>query len=616
MAADIKFSAKVDSKKGEVSLGRLDKRVDKVGKTTTRTAAGFKNLAAKVAIGVAGFYAAAKALRGMIRWMGDAIDKAAQQETAEKEVAAALESTGREVDKNSKHFREYASELQKATTYGDEQILSAQALMIQLTKLDREGIDAATKGAIGLAAVYKTDLQAATTLVGKALAGNFGALSRYGISVDRAATAEEKRISLLEQLQVMYQRAEADTETYAGKVKQLGNVYGDLKEFVAAAVIENEAILDVITNVKEAMSDFIEKAQMDQQIKNYKALTEAIGGWTPFAETAAKIIVKQTKDWGSYQEVLGRLNDLWEEHGNVTHETVIALAEGAEGFEGIQKWIWLTYEGYLKAVEAAKPLEKIIGETTEVIDTQIPIIQGITIGMDAWGRQLITLDDLYRGLQDTMTSMDWPSALPDARDMTGVLDQALPTLEAGTAYAGDLFKGMSKEQIKGMEAAWMAAKQIGTAIGMKNKEVAYAMAVINTAEAVTKALAYAPPPFNLILAAISAAAGAVQIAAISAQNIPSAARGAYLPTETILEAGHGAHGELVLRPEQLPQVVKEIIKEPFMGAAGMNITIIVQDQLDPYTAQRITRQQIIPQILESLDINQEKNKWKDRLGIE
>ena len=78
-------------------------------------------------------YKAAKPLRGMIRWMGDAIDKAAEQETSEKEMAGALESTGREVDKNAKHFKEYASELQQATTFGDEQILSAQALMISAT---------------------------------------------------------------------------------------------------------------------------------------------------------------------------------------------------------------------------------------------------------------------------------------------------------------------------------------------------------------------------------------------------------------------------------------------------------------------------------------------------
>jgi hypothetical protein len=270
----------------------------------------------------------------------------------------------------------------------------------------------------------------------------------------------------------------------------------------------------------------------------------------------------------------------------------------------------------LKAVEAAKPLEKIIGETTEQIDSQIPVIQGISLGIDNWGRKIITLDDLYKGLQDTLTSMDWPAALPDARDMTGVLENAIPVFEEGTEYVGKLFKGMTKEQMKGMEAAWMAAKQIGTAIGMKNKEVAYAMAVINTAEAVTKALAYAPPPFNIALAAISAAAGAVQIAMITKQNIPSAARGAFLPSPTILEAGHGAHGELVLRPEQLPQVVKEIIKEPFKAGPAPSITLIIQDQLDPYTAQRITREQIIPQILDSLDINENKIKWRDRLGIE
>lgn len=261
--SDIKFKATVDSKKGEVSLKNLDKGVDKVGKSTKRAAGGFKSLAVGVAAGVAAFAMASKALRGLVQWMGDAVDKAAIQQTAENEVAAALESTGREVEANTEHFKNYASELQNATTYGDEQILSAQALMIQLTDLNKEGLDAATKGAIGLASVYKTDLQAATTLVGKALAGNYGALSRYGIMVERTATDEEKRASVLEQLQTMYQRAEADTDTYAGAVKQLSNMYGDLKEEVGKAVTENEDFRDTLKTITELIKDLIDSGLVE-----------------------------------------------------------------------------------------------------------------------------------------------------------------------------------------------------------------------------------------------------------------------------------------------------------------------------------------------------------------
>lgn len=256
--SDIKFQASVDSKKGETSLKQLDAGVGKIEKSTKKAGGGFKSLAVGVAAGVAAFALASKALRGLVRWMGDAVDKAATQQMAESEVAAALESTGREVLANTEHFKKYASELQGATIFGDEQVLSAQALMIQLTKLDQQGLDAATKGAIGLASVYKTDLQAATTLVGKALAGNYGALSRYGIMVERTATDEQKRASILIQLQTMYKRAEAETDTYRGAVKQLSNVYGDLKEQVGDAVVENETFRDLITTTTEAVGDLID----------------------------------------------------------------------------------------------------------------------------------------------------------------------------------------------------------------------------------------------------------------------------------------------------------------------------------------------------------------------
>jgi hypothetical protein len=58
-------------------------------------------------------------------------------------------------------------------------------------------------------------------------------------------------------------------------------------------------------------------------------------------------------------------------------------------------------------------------------------------------------------------------------------------------------------------------------IAKADKIAALFTAAINTYMGITKALASAPPPFNIILAAITAAAGAVQIAAIAAKPIPA-----------------------------------------------------------------------------------------------
>lgn len=59
----------------------------------------------------------------------------------------------------------------------------------------------------------------------------------------------------------------------------------------------------------------------------------------------------------------------------------------------------------------------------------------------------------------------------------------------------------------------------------REKNLAIFNAVINTAQAIVKALASAPPPYNVILAAISAALGAAQIAAISSRPLPKFAKG-------------------------------------------------------------------------------------------
>jgi len=89
---------------------------------------------------------------------------------------------------------------------------------------------------------------------------------------------------------------------------------------------------------------------------------------------------------------------------------------------------------------------------------------------------------------------------------------------------------------KRADARRTAAKQ--------EKAVALLSAIVNTAAGVTKALSSTIPPFNIILAAITAAAGAVQIALIKAKPIPLK-EGGLVTSRTVAEIGE-AGPELVL----------------------------------------------------------------------
>jgi len=101
-------------------------------------------------------------------------------------------------------------------------------------------------------------------------------------------------------------------------------------------------------------------------------------------------------------------------------------------------------------------------------------------------------------------------------------------------------------------------------IGTKNKAVALAAAIINTAQAVTKALSAYPPPWSFIMAALQGAAGLAEIKTIKKQKIPTAEKGAYLPSPAIIEAGHGPKGEVILPLDKAPTLGRDInIKADF-----------------------------------------------------
>lgn len=100
--------------------------------------------------------------------------------------------------------------------------------------------------------------------------------------------------------------------------------------------------------------------------------------------------------------------------------------------------------------------------------------------------------------------------------------------------AGAITEAEAAKRNKRIEAE---EKRLKREQAQRDKNLAIFNAVINTAQAITKALAAAPPPFNAILAGISAALGAAQIAAISSRPLPRFGHGKKSGYEGLAEIG-------------------------------------------------------------------------------
>jgi uncharacterized coiled-coil DUF342 family protein len=232
-----------------------------------------------------------KALGAAVDFMKDSIGAAAQQELAEKNLADALAITGRNVDELMPKFKDFANSVQNQTTYTDDAVLSTMALMAQLSDLDEEGLRRATEGAIGLASVFKIDLETAATTVAKAMSGSYDMLSRYGIKVGELKTEEEKRAKVLEELTTMYGRAKGETDTFSGSLAQLKNMWDEVEEAVGRAVTENKTVRELIDKIKGGIVDLIQSGKLEEWVES---LSQSISSLIKIFEglyTAIKTVV-------------------------------------------------------------------------------------------------------------------------------------------------------------------------------------------------------------------------------------------------------------------------------------------------------------------------------------
>lgn len=167
-----------------------------------------------------------------------------KQLEAQQLLSQGLSNIAGVADGASERLQGLASALQKVTTFGDEQIIMAQAQLATF-QLSEETIAALSERMLDLAVGSQSDLISSAKMLGKAFTGQATALSRAGVLIDRVGLAQARANGpvaeasfLIQELDKNYAglaRSLADTEL--GKLDQMENQVGDLNEEIGRLMI-------------------------------------------------------------------------------------------------------------------------------------------------------------------------------------------------------------------------------------------------------------------------------------------------------------------------------------------------------------------------------------------
>jgi len=518
--------------------------------------------------------------RILVNGIGAATEAAGVQEAAEVKLAKSIANTGQAVATVLPDLKTYASTLQGLTGIGDEVILNNQALLIALGNLEGEGLKRATRAALDLSAANGVALKTSFELVGKAAAGEFGTLSRYGIIIDETVPKSQKFAAALELIEDRFGgQAEAKMQTYQGQLAGLQGHFGDLQEAIGGPF--RDVFTEVISTVLSPMMQELTGAATNSTTFTYALLDLADGGLMAIA-----VLQDLVSELGDIGDAVG-VPDLFIRMGTTVKHMAIATAAalGSTTAQLEQVKLSLTkgtpaYEAFMAGLEQSAmatgnriaelraniaKLREEVGEDT-VPDVEIPVAPKL-VEFDAndWLAEHFPVDDPIKIPVDLAP----PEDLSDSQWFKDVLKvegywSSKHLDEAKKRGAAD--KKAGEESVQALQLFGDAA---GDLFG-QNKSLAVAQAIINTYVGATKALEQGGILGVAMMVAVIAA-GMAQVQKIQSTNPTKAAGGYVVPGEP--NRGDSVHallapGEIVLNQDQQ--------RELLSGGSGGPMTVRVE----------------------------------------
>lgn len=218
-------NAQKSTKKLSSAIGNITKGFGKGGLAGSITSAGLALGGIGLAVGVA-----VKAFQKLGKTIGECAEAYKKQSKAEIALETAIKNSSVVTDTATKSLKDYASQLQKTTNLGDEEILPMMTQLIATGRTEAEVMQIIST-ASDMSASGVVSFDTAVTQLNATLNGNIGRLGQQNAELKGLTEEELKNGKAVEILAGKYKGlAEATVDTK----KQLQNAIGDLKESFGA----------------------------------------------------------------------------------------------------------------------------------------------------------------------------------------------------------------------------------------------------------------------------------------------------------------------------------------------------------------------------------------------
>jgi hypothetical protein len=223
------------------------------------------------------------------------VDSYAAAEAAQKKLTAALISQGQATPEVLSQYDALATKFQRTTVYSDDLTNEMQALLVQVGQVMPSQMEAALQASTDLASGLGVDLRDATMLVAKAFSGGGDELGRLKSILGDAYVAGKGMDGILAAINEKFGgQAQAEIESYAGKVKQLANEWDNVKEAIGKSIVQDPILNAALSELKDSVQgagdasahaapSFVELwasfVGVDDITLSVIRLTEAMVGW-------------------------------------------------------------------------------------------------------------------------------------------------------------------------------------------------------------------------------------------------------------------------------------------------------------------------------------------------
>jgi len=455
----------------------------------------------------------------------------------------------------SANLQALASSLQKVTTFGDEQIIMAQAQLATFG-LTEDTIAHLTERMLDLSVGAQTDLISSAKMLGKAFTGQATALSRAGVVIDKAALkqaqangATEEAIFLLKQLDNNYKGlARSLAETELGELDQLKLKLGDVNEQLGEMMIPIETWW---TGLKlGAAENIVFLGLLKEEMGEINVATQsiAVGIWDAWGRANKRMeefvkTIKDAKDPATNTtDAMRKLNIQLDKQLN----SLVGIAEMYQDADLAQvKYLGTREKGMRLAAEEAALHEMEVngllkGNELRIKRNELLIKEIQNSAQLAEERKSLNTDALNTLTQ--MTSM-WEQNMKARKDA-----------EISRLQATDKFKRASKGNQERMEKEALAKFKQEAVIRFRIEQAASLSNIyMKTAEASAKALV-----INPAYSALITALGLAQAGIVLAQKPPAFALGGDFTTNgpqmIMVGDNPGGRERVQITPESSPNI--------------------------------------------------------------